>query len=206
MKHRELKHVVLSREKVGSAVDVAVASLIKRAKRGEVSAFVELVDTYKDKIYAFLYRMTGNGEDANDLAQEVFLRVYSNLHTFDTDMRFSPWIYRIAQNLAIDFLRKQKKTVYLDDQLGQDNDMTWQLESEAPGPDEVALFHDFQTALEATLHELAPMYRMVLLLRYAHDMSYEDIARVTELPVTTVKTRLHRAREGLRQALAKKGY
>ncbi len=187
-------------------MDLVVASLIKRAKRGEVGAFAELVDTYKDKIYAFLYRMTGNREDANDLAQEVFLRVYSNLHTFDLEMRFSPWLYRIAQNLAIDFLRKQKKTVYLDDQTGQDNDMSWQLESQTPRPEDVALFHDFQTALEAALHELAPMYRMVLLLRFAHDMSYEDIAKVTELPITTIKTRLHRARESLRQALVKRGY
>ncbi|MBT9133757.1 MAG: ECF RNA polymerase sigma factor SigW [Firmicutes bacterium] len=187
-------------------MDLVVASLIKRAKRGEVSAFAELVDTYKDKIYAFLYRMTGNREDADDLAQEVFIRVYSNLHTFDQDMRFSPWLYRIAQNLAIDFLRKRKKTVYLDDQMGQDNDMSWQLESQAPGPEDVTQFHDFQTALETALRELAPMYRMVLLLRFAHDMSYEDIAKVTELPITTVKTRLHRARESLRQALAKQGY
>ncbi len=187
-------------------MDLVAASLIKRAKRGEVGAFAELVDAYKDKIFAFLYRMTGNREDANDLAQEVFIRVYSSLHTFDHDMRFSPWIYRIAQNLAIDFLRKQKKTVYLDDQPGQDNDMLWQVECQSPGPEEMTELHDLRVVLEVALRELAPMYRMVLLLRFAHDMSYEDIAKVTELPITTVKTRLHRAREALRQALIEKGY
>lgn len=187
-------------------MDLVVARLIQRAKLGEVNAFAELVHAYKDKIYAFLYRMTGDREDANDLAQEVFIRVYSNLHHFDNNMRFSPWIYRIAQNLAIDFLRKQRKIIYLDEQLGEDNDMSWQLESQAPLPDKVAEFKDLQSAIEAALNEVPLMYRTVLLLRFVHDMSYEDIAKVTELPVTTVKTRLHRARENLRQVLVKKGY
>lgn len=187
-------------------MDLAERNLVRRAKQGDVHAFAELVENYKDKIYAFLYRMTGNREDANDLAQDVFLKVYSNLHGFDQTMRFSPWLYRIAQNLAIDFLRKKKNVVYLDEPTGEDNDMQWQLESADPSPDAVVEFNDFQRSLEAALSGLPPMYKSVLLLRFVHDLPYEDIARITDLPLTTVKTRLHRAREALRQCLIKKGY
>lgn len=187
-------------------MDLAERNLIRRAKQGDVHAFAELVDNYKDKIYAFLYRMTGNREDANDLAQDVFLKVYSNLHSFDQSMRFSPWLYRIAQNLAIDFLRKKKHVVYLDEPTGEDNDMQWQIESPDPSPDMVVEFNDFQRSLECALASLPPMYRSVLLLRFVQELPYEDIAKITDLPLTTVKTRLHRAREALRQSLIRKGY
>jgi len=187
-------------------VDVVEQALVTRAKQNDVHAFAQLVELYKDRIVSFLYRLTGNREDASDLAQDVFLRLYNNLHSFDSSMRFSPWIYRIAQNIAFDFLRRKKKIVYLDEPLGEFDEQTWQLASEDPLPDEVVLYRDFQGALERALTKLDPHYRAVLVLRFAEDMSYEDIAKVLNLPPTTVKTRLHRAREALRKILAADGY
>jgi len=187
-------------------VEFAERALIKRAKQGDVNAFAELVEDYKDKIYGFLYRMTGSHEDAYDLAQEVFLRVYKNLHAFDDTMRFSPWIYRIAQNLAVDQLRKRRKLVYLDEPTGEDGDMNWQIESSDPGPEDIVEFADFRESLATALNELQPIYKAVLLMRFVHELSYEDIARSLDLPLTTVKTRLHRAREALRQIMTKQGY
>jgi len=171
-----------------------------------MNAFAELVETYKDKIYGFLYRMTGSREDASDLLQEVFLRVYNNLHAFDETMRFSPWIYRIAQNLAVDHLRKRRNMVYLDEPTGEGGDMYWQLESPEPGPEAIVEFEDFRGSLAGALGNLPPIYKAVLLLRFVQGLSYEDIARSLDLPLTTVKTRLHRAREALRQSLVKQGY
>lgn len=181
-------------------------ALIIRARQGDTHAYAELVETYKDRIYSFLYRMVGSREDAYDLAQDVFLRVYNNLHAFDVNMRFSPWIYRIAQNLAVDHLRKRRNLVYLDEPTGEDGDLYWQIESKDPTPDEMVEFADFRGSVMVALNELSPMYKTVLLLRFVHELSYEDIARSLDLPLTTVKTRLFRAREALRQNLAKRGY
>jgi len=187
-------------------VDLVEKSLVSRAKQRDIHAFAELVELYKDRMVSFLFRMTGNREDAYDLAQDVFLKVYSNFHAFDSNMRFSPWLYRIAQNLAIDFLRRKKKIVYLDEPLSGDDDRVWQLESSDPLPEEVAEFKDLEGALERALLQLNPLYRMVLVLRFVEDLSYEEIANILSVPSTTVKTRLHRAREALRQLLVEQGY
>ncbi|MBT9157571.1 MAG: ECF RNA polymerase sigma factor SigW [Firmicutes bacterium] len=187
-------------------MDVVEQALARRAKQNDVHAFAQLVELYKDRIVSFLYRLTGNREDARDLAQDVFLRLYNNLHTYDSSLRFSPWLYRIAQNIAIDFLRRKKNIVYLDEPLGEFDDQAWQLEDDEPWPDEVVEFKDLQSALEQAMARLNPMYRSVLVLRFAEEMSYEDIAKVLNLPQTTVKTRLHRAREALRRLLIERGY
>lgn len=187
-------------------MDYRDKALIIRAKQGDMHAFAEIVECYKDKIYAFLFRLTASREDAYDLAQEVFLRVFNNLHTFDDTMRFSPWLYRIAQNLAVDHLRKRRNLVYLDEPSGEDGGLYWQIESDEPGPEEIVEFSDLKQSLEDALTKLSPMYRTVLLLRFVQELSYEDMARALDLPLTTVKTRLHRAREALREHLTKQGY
>jgi len=187
-------------------VDLVEKALVSRAKQQDIHAFAELVELYKDRIVSFLFRMTGNREDAYDLAQDVFLKVYSNFHSFDSSLRFSPWLYRIAQNLAIDFLRRKKKIVYLDEPLGDGDDRVWQIESTDPLPAEVAEFRDLEGALERALVLLNPLYRAVLMLRFVEEMSYEEIANILSIPSTTVKTRLHRAREALRQILVEQGY
>jgi len=172
-----------------------------------MNAFAELVELYKDRIYNYLYRLTGNPEDSSDLTQETFLRVYSKLEEFDDSLRFSPWIYKIAQNLAIDLLRKRKPVVYLDEPTGdREQPMQWQLKSCAAGPEELLEFKVLKGTVEQVLRELPLNYRSVLLLRYSEEMSYEDMARALDLPVTTVKTRLHRARETLRKQLLHNGF
>lgn len=95
-------------------MDLVDQRLMQKAKRGDHSAFAELVDKYRDKIFAYLYRMVGNREDALDLAQETFLRIFSNLRNFQLGQPFKPWLYRIATNLAIDHLRRRRPTIALD--------------------------------------------------------------------------------------------
>lgn len=191
----------------GQKVDYVDRVLVEKTKLGERTAFAELVVLYKDKIFNYLYRLTGSREDAEDLAQETFLRAYAKIDTFDTTMRFSPWIYRIAQNAAVDLMRKRKPMVYLDEPASSDGEgnVSWQVASDCPGPDEQVSFSSLKAEIEESIMLLPLTYRSVLLLRYTQEMSYEDMARALDLPVTTVKTRLHRAREALRISLLARG-
>lgn len=191
----------------GQSVDYVDRVLVEKTKLGERAAFAELVELYKDKIYNYLYRLTGSREDAEDLAQETFLRAYAKIDTFDISMRFSPWIYRIAQNAAVDLMRKKKPLVYLDEGTSSNGEggVVWQVASDCPGPDEQVAFSHLKLEIEDAIMELPLTYRSVLLLRYVQELSYEDLARTLDLPVTTVKTRLHRAREALRTKLMERG-
>ena len=180
--------------------------LVEKTKLGERNAFAELVELYKDKIYNYLYRLTGSREDAEDLSQETFLRAYAKLDTFDLSLRFSPWLYRIAQNAAIDLMRKKRPTLQLDYSSTDDGASgEWQIASTCPGPDEQVSFQQFRLEIEDSIMALPINDRSLLLLRYTEELSYEDLARTLELPLTTVKTRLHRAREALRSYLIKQG-
>lgn len=176
--------------------------LMQKAKKGDQAAFAELVDKYRDKIYAYLYRMVGNREDALDLAQETFLRIYSNLRNFKLGQPFKPWLYRIATNLAIDLLRKRRPKVALDAPLFADEPLRLELVDEGPGPEEQQEQAELAAYLAQKVAELPANYRSVILLRHGHDLSYQEISEILRVPVSTVKTRLFRAREALRLKLS----
>ncbi|NLW16382.1 MAG: sigma-70 family RNA polymerase sigma factor [Firmicutes bacterium] len=183
-------------------MDLVDQKLMQKAKKGDHSAFAELVDKYRDKIYAYLYRMVGNREDALDLAQETFLRIYSNLRHFKLGRPFKPWLYRIATNLAIDFLRRRRPTVALDAPIADDESLRLELVEQGPGPAEQHERAELAAYLAQKVAELPPNYRSVILLRHGHDLSYQEIADILQVPVSTVKTRLFRAREALRLKLS----
>ncbi|NLY54589.1 MAG: sigma-70 family RNA polymerase sigma factor [Firmicutes bacterium] len=184
-------------------MDLVDQKLVHRAKRGEESAFAELVDKYKDRIFAYLYRMVGNREDALDLAQETFLRVYSNLHNFKLGKPFRPWLYRIASNLAIDHLRKRRQVLSLDAPVSDDKLLRFELPDKSLGPAEQHEQAELRAYLAQAIADLPPNYRSVILLRHGHDLSYQEISKILQVPVSTVKTRLFRAREALRLKLNK---
>lgn len=183
-------------------MDLGDQKLMQKAKRGDQAAFAELVDKYRDKIYAYLYRMVGNREDALDLAQETFLRIYSNLRNFKLGQPFRPWLYRIATNLAIDLLRKRRPMVALDAPLFADEPLRLELVDEGPGPEEQHERAELAAYLAEKVAELPANYRSVILLRHGHDLSYQEISDILRVPVSTVKTRLFRAREALRLKLS----
>jgi len=180
------------------------ARLVRLAKTGDRGAFADLVELYKDKIYHLGYRMLGGREEAEDLAQETFLRVFRSLERYDESLKFSTWIYRIGTNLAIDRLRKRKATYSLDADVANDGEGTdWygMLASEEPTPEGRVLLSETQSRIRAAIEALPEKYRSVVILKYLHDMSLQEIGDVLELPVTTVKTRVHRGREFLRDVL-----
>ncbi|HNP73010.1 MAG TPA: sigma-70 family RNA polymerase sigma factor [Kouleothrix sp.] len=168
---------------------------VDQALRGDRAAFGQLMHRYAGAVYNLAYRMLGNAEDAEDASQEIFLRAYTRLASFDRTRKFSTWLLSIGSNYCIDRLRRRRFAwLTLDD-------AAYALPSAEPGPERSALSHERRERVQQALQRLPENYRLVTVLRYWHDLSYEEIERVTGLPESTIKTRLHRARHMLAAAL-----
>jgi RNA polymerase sigma-70 factor (ECF subfamily) len=158
---------------------------------GDSAAFDRLVETYQVPVYNLAYRMVGRPEDAEDIAQEAFVRAYTKLHTFDLEKKFSSWLLAITSHLCIDHLRR-KKAVFLEDQ-----DYAEWMGNSQEAPELLALQEEQKEELRKLLSSLPPKYRHILALRYFNELSYAEIEEITGLAEGTVKTRLHRARKML---------
>jgi len=180
------------------------ARLVRLAKSGDRGAFADLVELYKDKIYHLAYRMLGNRQEAEDIVQETFLRVFRNLERYDETLKFSTWIYRIGTNLSIDRLRRRRAAFSLDAETAADGDgQDWHgvLASDDLSPEGQVLLSETQRRIRKAIDELPEKYKSVVILKYLHDMSLQEIGDILGMPVTTVKTRVHRGREFLRRKL-----
>jgi RNA polymerase sigma-70 factor (ECF subfamily) len=184
-------------------VNYVETRLAKLSRGGDRRAFAELVDLYKDKIYHLGYRMLNQRQEAEDVVQETFLRVYTNLERYDENQKFSTWIYRIATNLCIDRLRKRKPSLSLDAELSDGEGTDWHamLASDEASPETEIILSETQQNIRDAIQTLPTKYKSVVVLRYLHDMSLQEISDILEMPVTTVKTRVHRGREFLRKKL-----
>ncbi len=177
--------------------------LAKLARTGDRRAFAEIVELYKDKMYHLAYRMLSNRQEAEDIVQETFLRVFTNLERYDETQKFSTWIYRICTNLCIDRLRKRKNSYSLDAEMtdGEGQDYYAALPSDEPNPEEQLVLSEMKQHIREAIELLPEKYKSVVILRYLHDLSLQEIGDVLQMPVTTVKTRVHRGREFLRKKL-----
>lgn len=176
--------------------------LIQEAKAGNLTAFEKLISSYEKKIYNYCLRMTNNREDAEDLTQEVFIRVYNSLKRFRGNSQLSTWIYRIAHNVCIDRYRKAKlTTISLSQPKGPDDEREMDLPANNSSPEEEAMRMELKKHLLKSISELQPKYRSVIVLRDIQDHSYEEIAEILQLPLGTVKSHISRARAALRQAV-----
>jgi RNA polymerase sigma-70 factor (ECF subfamily) len=185
-------------------VNFVETRLAKLARNGDRGAFAELLELYKDKIYHLAYRMLNNKHEAEDAVQETFLRVYTNLHRYDEQQKFSTWIFRIATNHCIDRLRKRKHSAYsLDAEMpdGEGNDYYSMLPGNEDTPEKQIVLSETQQQIRKAIDGLPEKYKSVVILRYLQDMSLQEISDVLDMPVTTVKTRVHRGREYLRKKL-----
>jgi len=184
---------------------VADELLVQRALAGERDAFEALVRRHQRALVSHLYRITGQRDAALDLAQEVFLKVYVSLASYDPRFRFTTWLYRIASNCAIDLLRrKEPRTCHLPGDATDDSAdaAPGSLAGNEPTPDEMLRARELQVRIEAAIRRLPTEYRQLILLRHRQHCRYDEIARITSLPLGTVKNRIFRAREVLRAALA----
>lgn len=185
-------------------MDTIIRRIIQDVKKGDQQAFAELVELYKDKVYQISYRMVGNVHEAEDIAQEAFLRAYMNIETYDVDRKFSTWLFRIATNLSIDRLRKKKPDYYMDQEVEGTTGLTLSSQIAATDelPEDQVITHELQDWIQAEILNLPSKYRSAIILKYIEDLSLKEIGDVLDLPIATVKTRIHRGREALRKRLS----
>lgn len=177
--------------------------LVARCQAGDREAFAALVRRYQRQVYALAYRLVGDCSEAEDIAQEAFLRCYRSLTRFRTEQPLGPWLYRIATNVALDRLRRRGREVLIgaDEPATARPDWASNPDMQAPGPDEQALRREKQRRLAAAIADLPPEYRVPVVLFHLHGLSVAEVALVIGVPPTVVKNRLYRARKMLRQAL-----
>jgi RNA polymerase sigma-70 factor, ECF subfamily len=184
---------------------LADRELVSTAVSGVEGSFEELVRRYQRPISAYVYRMVGNYESALDLTQEIFIKVYNSLERYRAEFKFSTWIYKIAHNAAVDHLRR---TATREQSLvvGSDGDQfELPIESSRLSPEQESERRERRGEIETVVRSLPANYRELIVLRHSQDLSYEEIVEVTGLPLGTVKNRLFRAREIMRQQFVEKG-
>lgn len=176
---------------------------IKKVKKGDQSAYEDIVVLFQSRIYHHCYRMLGNAHEAEDIAQEAFIRAYVNIHSYDDKRKFSTWLYRIATNLTIDRIRKRKPDYFLDAEIkGTEGlNMFSQLATKDRLPEEEVQGMELQHHIYQEIANLSPIYRSIITLRYLEEFSLKEISEIMDLPLGTVKTRIHRGREALRKKL-----
>jgi RNA polymerase sigma-70 factor (ECF subfamily) len=177
--------------------------LVKLAKRGDTRAFGKLMLRYQNKIYRLARRMTETDEDAEDVLQEAFIKAFRKLSTFKERSKFSTWLYRITVNMALMKLRRRKlSTVSLSEPVEtEDSSIQRDIENGSPDPLERLLGTESAEILDKAIAGLRPSYRAVFVLRHVEGLSTRETARVLQIDVPAVKSRLHRARKELRTRL-----
>lgn len=173
--------------------------LMERAQRGDRDAFAQLVERYQTPVYNLAYRMLGDANDAEDAAQETFLRAYAQLQRFHGDQKFASWLLSIAAHYCIDRLRRRTRFLWLS---LDDDALSEALTTDAPEPEDETLRREDAREIERLLERLSPAHRLVVVLRYWYDQSVEEIARTTGDSVGAVKVKLHRARRALERELS----
>ena len=181
--------------------------IVAQARRGELSAFEELVTRYEKRVYAIALRSSGSPEDAADITQEVFLRAWRSMKDFRGDSGFATWLFRITMNQCVDYARhKQSQPPTQPLVQGEDDEeRELPLPDTAPSPEEHLENSELGRELAAALDEVSDELRRIVLLRDVSGMSYTEIAEILEVSEGTVKSRLSRARIALRKILLKRG-
>jgi len=180
--------------------------LVERAKSGDQKAFAELMDYYRDSIYYLLFNMVKSAEDAEDLTLEAFGKAFKSLQQYLPNYAFSTWLFKIASNKGVDFLRKRRNKVhYISLSNHSDEEESWKpintLKAGGQNPEETMISKQKEIFMRKVIDKLNDPYREIIDLRYMKELSYLEIAEQLELPVGTVKARLHRGRELMLTAL-----
>jgi len=181
--------------------------LVNRALEGDQKSYAELMERYRDAIYFMLLKMVNNKSDAEDLTLEAFGKAFKKIHQYTPNYAFSTWLFKIATNNCIDFIRKRKANIVsidqnIDDQEGQYISPTALLSSGNPDPEEKLIKEQNIQLIQDIVSKLKPRYRKLVELRYFKEYSYEEIADELNLPLGTVKAQLFRARELLYNILS----
>ena len=180
--------------------------LIAKAITGREDGFEELVRRYQRPITNYVFRMLNDYDSSLDVTQEVFIKVYNSLHKYSSEYKFSTWLYRIAHNAAIDYMRRRAPNEQSIETENKDGAYQLQIESPNPTPEQDRERSEWRTEIESVVKCLPSVYRELIVLRHAQDLSYDEIAEITNLPLGTVKNRLFRAREMMREIFVERGF
>ncbi len=202
--HRNIMEMTASLISSKNYSGVADGELVISAIAGREDGFEELVRRYQRPISAYVYRMVGNYEVALDLTQEVFIKVYKSLARYRSEFKFSTWIYKIAHNAAVDHLRRHavREQALVS---GDSDQREIPIDSGWLTPEQESEKKERRAEIESVVQRLPAPYKELILLRHSHDLSYDEIVEVTGLPLGTVKNRLFRAREVMRQQFVQRG-
>jgi RNA polymerase sigma factor (sigma-70 family) len=203
--HDQTTPAIVQEREQSEPAPVQDLELVRRAQKGDLAAYDELIRRYQERIYATVYHMTSNHEDANDLAQETFIKGFQALKSFKGDSSFYTWIYRIAVNKTINFLKQRKNRTHM-----SLNDLDFSAEND---PDLVALISDktprrdinlseLQEKLNVAMQKLSPVHRMVVTLHDVQGLSHEEIGKIIDCNIGTVRSRLFYARQQLQAYLS----
>lgn len=182
--------------------------LLEKAIGGREDGFEELVRRYQRPITGYVYRMVGNYDAALDVTQEVFIKVYNSMTRYSSEYKFSTWLYKISHNAAIDYLRRNSNHLQcLETESADASGEAYQrqFESKRPSPETERQQSEWREEIASVVKCLPMGYRELIVLRHTHDLSYDEIAEVTNLPLGTVKNRLFRAREMMREMFVERG-
>lgn len=178
------------------------AKLVEEVLAGRREQFNGLVERYQGRLINYLFRMLRNYDEASDLAQDVFIKVYQALDRYNPKYKFSTWLFRVAQNAAIDKIRKRRlQVVSMDRPTDDDDDRTWEFPSHDPSPYSDLRNSERGVAIQDAIEGLPWEYRELIVLRHFGEMTYDEIAQLKEMPLGTVKNKLFRARQLLKTSL-----
>lgn len=181
-------------------------NLVTRAKDGDQKAYAELMQRYKDSIYFMTLKMVNNKDDAMDRTVETFAKAFENIDRYKPEFAFSTWLFRIATNNCIDFIRKRKLNVVSIHTMGDDegDDRPLQIKSDTLNPEEASIKKQQNEAIRNIVDKLPSRYKTLIILRYFDELTYEEISEQLDLPLGTVKAQLFRARDLLSNVLNKR--
>ncbi|EOD00937.1 RNA polymerase sigma factor [Caldisalinibacter kiritimatiensis] len=180
--------------------------IINEIKKGNIDLFQKIVDKYKNKIFSMAYKFTNDYNEAQDLSQEIFLKIYNRIDSFRYDSKFSTWIYSISMNTCLDWKRKRKKMkVIIFSSMDKENKFTLEenIRDEEVLPDEKVIGREMDREVHKIIYELPNIYKTVIIMYHFNNMSYSEISSHLNIPAKTVETRLYRGRRILRDKLSK---
>jgi RNA polymerase sigma-70 factor (ECF subfamily) len=180
--------------------------LIAQAITGREESFEEIVRRYQRPITNYVYRMLGNYDASLDVTQEIFIKVYNSMARYSAEYRFSTWLYKIAHNAAIDYLRRNSNHEQSLEIESDDGTYEVQYESKRLNPEQERERSEWREEIKTVVRRLPAGYRELIVLRHDNDLSYDEIAEITNLPLGTVKNRLFRAREMMREIFLERGF
>jgi RNA polymerase sigma-70 factor, ECF subfamily len=185
-------------------LDYPEKELVDKSKKGDINAFEKLLLSYEKKIFNIAYRISGNREDAYDIAQEVCIKIFKNINSFMGNSSFGTWVYRITSNVCIDEMRKKKKTKSLTIFSNFNDEFEVPVQDKGKLPDEIIENKEMAELIKDCISQLPPEHKMIIILRDINGYSYEEISTILAINLGTVKSRLSRARNLLKDKLKKK--